>query len=213
MTLKLFGHDPSPFVRRVRILLAELGIPFERDTNNWITPTAEFAAASPIMRLPMLDRGEGARTRYVYDSRVIAEVAYEVARGTTPLAGEPKVQATLWNAALEDEDKNVLSTIDAALESAVNVFLLERDGIGSTQAPYLARQAARVDACLAWLEARYAGRATLSPGALAFVDMALVSMVGWLRFRARADVARYPALLAVEAAHAARPTFSSTIPG
>ena len=52
--LKLCGHDASPYVRRVRVVLAELRIPFERDTHGWQDPAAEFVDASPIQRVPML---------------------------------------------------------------------------------------------------------------------------------------------------------------
>ena len=69
--LKLFGHDASPYVRRVRVVLAELRIPFERDTHGWQDPAAEFVAASPIQRVPMLDLGPGAPVRHVFESRVI----------------------------------------------------------------------------------------------------------------------------------------------
>ena len=211
MGFKLFGHDPSPFVRRVRILMLELGVPFERDDNNWQKPNEEFVKASPISRLPMLDRGPDARTRFVYDSRVIAEVLYE--DGIVKPSGEsPALQKTLWNAELQDDDKNVLSTMDAAIESAVNVFLLENDGVTPAQSKYLHRQNVRVTSCLEWLEGRYANRTALTPGTLAFVDMSLVSALGWLRFRNRADVTAYPNLLAVETAFANRPSFSSTIP-
>jgi hypothetical protein len=70
--LKLFGHDASPFVRRVRVVLAELQIPFERDPHGWQDPAAEFVAASPIQRVPMLDLGPGSPVRHVFESRVIA---------------------------------------------------------------------------------------------------------------------------------------------
>ncbi len=212
MGFKLFGHDPSPFVRRVRILMLELGVPFERDANNWQKPCEEFVKASPISRLPMLDRGPEARTRYVYDSRVIAEVMYE--GGIVKPSGEsPPLQETLWNRDLQDEDKNFLSTMDAAIESAVNVFLLETDGVMPEQSKYLQRQNVRVATCLEWLDQRYENRTTLTPNKLAFVDMALVSALGWLRFRKRADLTPYANLLAVESAFANRPSFSSTIPG
>ena len=44
--LKLFGHDASPYVRRVRVVLAELRIPFERDTHGWQDPVAELLFGS-----------------------------------------------------------------------------------------------------------------------------------------------------------------------
>lgn len=215
MVLKLFGHDPSPFVRRVRVLFAELGIPFERDARGWVSDSApDFLTGSPIGRLPMLDRGERSRERYVYDSRVIAEVLYETQGGVTaPTDDAPRIQPTLWRGSLEDEDRNVVSVVDGALDSAVNLFLLEKDGVDASKAPYLARQRDRVQTCLAWLDARYQGRVTLSPSHLAFADISVVCALGWMRFRQRADVDVFPNLAAMEQVHVKRASFASTMPG
>lgn len=214
--LKLYGHDPSPFVRRVRILMTELGLRFERDTRAWKEPSPELLSESPIQRLPMLDRGEGHAVRYVYDSRSIAEVLYEAAAQRP--SGAPKddvlpLQPTLWNPALHDDDRNVLSVVDAAIDSAVNVYLIELDGVTSDSSPYLQRQNQRVARCLEWLDRRYADRDTLDPSQLAFVDVALVSGLGWLRFRKRAELESYAALCRVEARLEERPSFAATRPG
>jgi glutathione S-transferase len=209
MKLKLFGHDSSPYVRRTRILLHELDLEFERDTHGWIDPVPEFVAQAPIKRVPMLDRGPGAAVRYVYESRVIAAVLYE--RPERKPAKD--LQPTLFAKALEDHDQNVLSVLDGALDAAINVFLVERDGVGPQQSSYLERQTTRVAECLDWANAQYAGRPTLTPGTLAYVDLAAVSTIGWLRFRQRADVARWPHLVAVEAALADRASVATTRPG
>ncbi|MDB4946639.1 MAG: gst [Labilithrix sp.] len=215
MVLKLFGHDPSPYVRRVRVLFAELGIPFERDARGWMAdPAPELAAESPIGRLPMLDRGPRARERYVYDSRVIAEVLYEAQGGVTaPTDDAPHIQPTLWRGSLEDEDRNVVSTADAALDSAINLYLLEREGVKRDAVPYLQRQQQRVEACLAWLDRRYEGKITLSPTHMAFADITVVCAIDWLRFRQRADIDAHPHLTAMQKVHARRASFASTAPG
>ena len=207
MALKLYGHDPSPFVRRVLILLAELGLPHERDAHGWLDPRDEFTNNAPTKRLPMLDRGPDAKVRYVFESRVIASVLYEEP-GRIP---QPDVQATLYAPALEAADQNVLSAIDTAGETAIQLFLLEKDGI-KPDTMYMKRQVTRVDECLDFVNAEYEAKATLTPGTLAYVDMAVVTTVGWLRFRARADVSRWPNLVAVETATKDRPSFASTRP-
>ena len=217
MTLKLFGHDPSPYVRRTRVLFAELGVPFERDTHGWLDPVGEFLDNSPTGRLPMLDLGPEASERYVYDSRVIAEVTYGSLRRWQAPSSRPKqggldVQSTLWNPALEHGDRNVLTVIDEAVGSGINLFAIERDGVPRSAAPYLQRQADRVENCLAWLDKAYAGRTTLTPGTLAYADIALGCGLGWLRFRQRANVDAYPNLVNVEAALNPRESFATTKP-
>lgn len=208
--LKLFGHDASPFVRRVRVLLAELRIPFERDAHGWQDPAPEFVAASPIQRVPMLDLGPGAPVRHVFESRVIAQLLYGLPHPAP--GGDPPFQDSLLDPSLELLDQNVLSIADAAQDSLVNVFLLEGDGIRAEQSSYLRRQVTRARGCLDALERTYRGKRTLSPGRLAYVDVAVLSLLGWIRFRKRLDLAPWPGLLALEAAHAERPSLVSTRP-
>ena len=208
--LKLFGHDVSPYVRRVRVVLAELRIPFERDIHGWQDPAAEFVAASPIQRVPMLDLGPGAQVRFVFDSQVIAATLYALPHPAP--GGQPPFQEALFEPALALADRNVLSVVDAAQDSLVNVYLLEGDGVGTDQSGYLRRQANRARACLDSLERTYRGRQTLTPGRLAYVDVAVVSLLGWIRFRKRLDLTPWTELSALESAHAARPSIASTRP-
>jgi glutathione S-transferase len=109
-------------------------------------------------------------------------------------------------------DQNVISVADAAQDSLVNVFLLEPDGVRPEHASYLRRQVARARGCLDWLERTYRAKRTLTPGRLAYADVAVMTLLGWIRFRNRLDLAPWPELLAMEAAHAARPSMVSTRP-
>jgi glutathione S-transferase len=208
--LKLFGHDASPFVRRVRIVLAELRIPFERDTHGWQDPAQEFAEASPIQKVPMLDLGPGVTVRHVFDSRVIAALLFAFPHRRP--GGDPPFQDMLLDPALDLLDQNALSVVDAAQDSLVNVFLLENDGVRLEHSPYLERQAKRARGCLDWLETMYRGQTSLAPGRLAYVDVAVLSLLGWIRFRKRLDLEPWPGLRALDAAHAERPSIASTRP-
>ena len=55
-TITLFGHDTSPYVRRIRILLAELGLPFARDARGWNVPDAEVLHVLRTYPLDLTDR-------------------------------------------------------------------------------------------------------------------------------------------------------------
>lgn len=208
--LKLFGHDASPYVRRVRVVLAELRIPFERDTHGWQDPAAEFVDASPIQRVPMLDLGPASAVRHVFESRVITSLLYSLPHPAP--AGDPPFQDVLLDPSLALLDQNVISVADAAQDSLVNVFLLEPDGVRPEHASYLRRQVARARGCLDWLERTYRGKRTLTPGKLAYADVAVMTLLGWIRFRNRLELAAWPELLAMESAHAARPSMVSTRP-
>jgi glutathione S-transferase len=214
MALKLFGHDTSPYVRRIRILADELDIPFERDTHGWLDATDEFKAASPIQRLPMLDRGRAAKTRYVYDSKVIAEVLYRElahlrAAGTS---ARPGIQQTLWRSELEEHDVNVFTVLDGGLDAAINGFCLEQAGTLRTQNGYLQRQFDRAHACFRWLDQVYSAGPTLTKGELAHVDVAIGCALSWIEFRKVFDLGAWPALAAMHAQLAERASFVATYP-
>jgi glutathione S-transferase len=50
--MKLFGANPSPFVRKVKVFLAEKNLPFEQEQTSPFPPSAEFKKLSPLGRIP-----------------------------------------------------------------------------------------------------------------------------------------------------------------
>ena len=63
----LYGVNASPFVRKVRVALAEKGIPYEREDVIPINVTPEFRKISPLGKIPAFRDGE----RTLSDSSVI----------------------------------------------------------------------------------------------------------------------------------------------
>jgi hypothetical protein len=49
-------------------------------------------------------------------------------------------------------------------------------------------------------------------GRLAYADVTVLCLLGWIRFRKRLDLAPWPELLALESTHASRPSLVSTRP-
>ncbi len=83
--MKLWCSDTSPYARKVRILVRELGLT-DRVTEQPvattpIAPNADLAKVSPLVRVPTLETDEG---EVLYDSRVICEYL-ESLDGATPL--------------------------------------------------------------------------------------------------------------------------------
>ncbi len=208
--MKLYGHDTSPYVRRVRVLLAEKGLPFTRDSDSWNNPNAAVLRLNPMLRVPALVDGEQA----LLDSKVIAAYLYDrfPQPPPPPPAGLLPLQPTLWHPEQRWDDENTLLTIDSAVDSAVNLFLLELDGIPAEKSPYLARQYERVKTCLTWVENKLAGRTTFHAGVFTQLEIALLCALQWMQFRNRYPVADHPGLIHFVAAHAARPSLLSTHP-
>jgi len=66
--LKLFGANPSPFVRKVKVVLAEKNLQFEQEQTSPFPPTAEFRKISPLGRIPAFQDGD----KTLADSSIIS---------------------------------------------------------------------------------------------------------------------------------------------
>ncbi len=78
MSYKLFGANVSPFVRKVRALLAEKGLSYEHEPVNPFQPPANYRAISPLGKIPALLDGD----RPLADSTAIC--IYLERRNPTP---------------------------------------------------------------------------------------------------------------------------------
>ena len=68
--MKLFGSPGSPFSRKVRIVLAERGIPCEYIVQRPSAPDSPIPQWNPLGQVPTLILDDG---RGLYDSAVIVE--------------------------------------------------------------------------------------------------------------------------------------------
>ncbi len=106
--LQLIHSPASPFVRKVRVTLAETdqaaGVDLVRVHTTALSTADEAAAANPLGKIPALVRPDGPA---IYDSRVICR--YLVARAGADLYPEDR----LW------EVLTLEATADGILESAV----------------------------------------------------------------------------------------------
>lgn len=70
--MKLYHSPTSPYVRKVMVLLHETGqlddVALDTNATAPTNPLAGLAAKNPLMKIPALERAEGAT---LYDSRVI----------------------------------------------------------------------------------------------------------------------------------------------
>ncbi len=106
--LQLIHSPASPFVRKVRVTLAETDqatdVDLVRVHTTALSTADEAAAANPLGKIPALVRPDGPA---IYDSRVICR--YLAARGNADLYPEER----LW------EVLTLEATADGMLESAV----------------------------------------------------------------------------------------------
>lgn len=106
--MKLISAGPSPFVRKVRVLLHESGqwddVEVVEVATSPVNSSADAVAANPTGKIPALVRDDGPA---IYDSRVITR--YLDARGQAGLYPETRLWETL----------TLEATADAIMESGV----------------------------------------------------------------------------------------------
>jgi glutathione S-transferase len=195
--MELYGSRTSPFVRRVRAVLLELGL--EHALVDTATPEGQAAllAVTPVWKVPVLVEGG----EVTLDSRVIVERLL-ARHGPGPLrAGAPGLA-----------EENLVTVVDAALDAAINVRYLAADGADPERVAYLAKQRTRVASAMAWLEARVDGPWLGGEPRFGRAELALFTALDWMVFRDAHPVAAHPRLAAFRAAHAERPSLAATRP-
>lgn len=193
--MKLIHSPPSPFARKVRVVLAEKGVAYEESLISPPYESAELTAANPTRRIPtlVLDDGQG-----LYDSAVICD--WLEARYPEPAlipSGEGRWRA-LRLAALGD----------ALAENAIKILLENRRPEAQRSDGVYARCLGTCEAILDAVEAEGPG-APFTLGeimlgcALAYLDFRTPE-VDWRKGR--------PNLAARLERLQARPSFRSTAP-
>jgi glutathione S-transferase len=197
--MQLYGTVTSPYVRRVRIVAALLGVDITRIDTATPEGLAALAAVSPIGKVPtaILDG------QIVFDSRVI--IAALIARhGPGPLRITPPERRI--------DGENLVNAIDEALGAGIRCFYMQRDGVALDGIPYMKKERARIDTILGWLEARLVdGGLGLGDG-LGLEEIAVVSALGWMGFRGVVDLTPYPGLRGLLACWDEHPVVAATRP-
>src|SRR3569623_3467399 len=189
--MRLFGTTTSPFVRRGRVVAAEVGEPVDRVDTATDVGMAQLRDVSPIRKVPVAIIDE----RLIYDSRVIIDWLV-----TTRGWGELQPPRDRWR------EQNLLNAIDAALDSVIQLFYLRRDGVAVDGTAYAQRQLERTDAIFAWLGS------ALSPDTFGLAEISVCCGLDWMDFRNVYPTDRAKGRDAVRAALRERPSMVATRP-
>jgi glutathione S-transferase len=203
--MKLYCSHNSPYARKVRVVLAELGLDYEPILTDLNRLPADYPQRNPNLRIPCLVDGE----RTLFESNVILE--YLLQRAGPQRAGTPPLARTLTRPEHDLQDRLVLATLDTLLDSGLNVFVLRRDGIVPEQSGTLRRELRRMASELDWLDARVTPEGFV-PGVFSLMDLNLVVTLLWLEFRKPIPWRGRPNLEAVLRRYEGRPSIQSTEP-
>jgi glutathione S-transferase len=197
---RLISATPSPYARKVRIALLEKNVPFELVTEVPWNSDTETPKWNPLEKLPVLIAPDGTS---VFESRFVLEWI-EIKHPSPPLA--PKDADEL----LAMKRYEVIA--DGACDALVLVFI-ER-ARAQPSAEWTARQMRKADGALRDLSARIGTREFCVGNRLTYADLAVGSLLGWMRVRLP-DYGwedAYPDLVAYADRLELRPTFRSTVP-
>ncbi len=205
MTLTLYGASLSPFVRKVRVMLAEKGLEYTLDQVNVFNPPDWFLEISPLKRIPVLRDGEIT----LPDSSAIC--GYLERRTPEPAlypAAPFEYGRALW---LEEyADSELAATIGLGCFRPVVVAQL----MGKEPNPQAAEETCRekLPRYLSYLDNEIRGRDFFAGPALSIADIAVASQLVNLRHAGFGSAtAPYPALRAFFDRMAARQSFAACI--
>jgi glutathione S-transferase len=202
--LKLIASSTSPFVRKVRIALAEKKIEYQiHEVSPW-APGNPVHAFSPLGKVPVLVLDDGMQ---LFDSRVIVEYLDTVSP-VSRLIPEPSRQRIVvrrWEALAD-------GICDAALEIVVEARRPPRQ----QSEEWIARQRQKVDAGVAELARDLADKPWCNGDGYSLADIATGCALGYLDLR-HPDIAwrdANPNLARLAEKLAKRPSFQDTaVPG
>jgi glutathione S-transferase len=194
--MRLLGSPRSPYVRKVRVAAAELGLDVEHDpTDPWADP-ADLLAANPIGKVPTLVTDDD---QALFDSRVILAFLDQLSGGRLYPPGEAQWPVRRREAIAE-------GILDAAVASVIE----GRRPEAQRSADWLRRQKSVIARALAALaaEADELDRQPLAD------RIAVACALGYLDFRMPEMVWRqtHGGLADWHAGFGARPSMRATVP-
>ena len=163
--LKLYGSTTSPYVRRLRIWLANTDHEFINLKIFSEQDRQLLAAKNPTMKIPMLEDVTDDVTRGIFDSRIIY-------RYLTDKFDDPLLS---W------EQENQLTLIDSANDSLVQMFILSNSDIQPDEDKlFFKLQKERVNAVLVHLNDMVANQQFISWN---YPAICLYCLIDWIEFR------------------------------
>lgn len=201
--MKLIGSNTSPYVRKVRIVMAEKKIDYQYVLEDVWAADTTIRQSNPLGKVPVLLLEDGDA---VHDSRVIVEYLDTLTpvHRLIPPPGRPRAQVRTWEA-----------LADGILDAAVLVRLEQTQRAEAQRsAQWIARQMAKIEDGLRAMSAQLADRPWACEGRYSLADVAAGCALGYLDFRfAQLDWRTpYPNLRRLAEQLAERPSFKVTAP-
>jgi len=169
--MKLIGSLASPYVRKVRVVLAEKKLDYQFELENVWAPDTTISTLNPLGKVPSLLMDDGS---VMIDSRVMVEYLDTLTPVCKLLPANSRDRADIkcWEA-----------LADGILDAAVTVRLERLRPIELQSEDWIARQWRKVHLGLAALSEKLGESPYCAGNNYSLADVAVGCAVGWLAFR------------------------------
>jgi len=203
--MKLIGSTTSPYVRKVRVVMAEKKLDFTFVNDEVWTPESTVSHANPLGKVPCLvmEGGEA-----LFDSRVIVEYLDTLSPvgKLIPAMGRERAEIKTWEALAD-------GLLDASILARLEAHWAGRTETQRSQA-WIDRQMGKVHSALRALSQGLGEKPYCSGIHLSLADIAVGCALGYLDFRFPDLDWRneYPNLVRLHEKLMQRPSFQETLP-
>ena len=174
MPLKLIGSNSSPYVRKVRVVMAEKKLDYDYVLEDVWSANTTISASSPLGKVPclLMEGGEA-----IFDSRVIVEYLDTLSPvgKLIPTVGRERAEVKTWEALAD-------GVLDASILARLEATWGGRTTEQRSQA-WIDRQLGKVDAALQAMGKGLGDKAFCAGIHLTLADVAVGVALGYLDFR------------------------------
>ena len=200
--LKLLSATPSPFARKVRVVLLEKNIPFELKTINPWNINADIERFNPLGKIPVLIT---ANNETIYDSKIIIEWIEH----NYP---DPAVFPTDAKTKFKAQQIQVIA--DGICEAVILLFFENIRPDPQQSKPWSERQIKKISNGLQALEQQISNDEFCVDNTFGIADISVVSAVDYLslRFKTYEWRNKFTRISKFVARQSARQSFIETMP-
>ncbi len=171
--MKLIGSLTSPYVRKVRIVLAEKNIDHEFINDPPFSPDTQVAQTNPLGKVPALIMED----EYVlFDSRVIVEYLDDLSENNSsrliPVSGLPRLRVKRWEA-----------LADGIIDACVAIYLERKRPAAQQSEEWIERQQKKIDLGLQAAASDLADKPWCEGASMTLADIAVGCALGYLSVR------------------------------
>jgi glutathione S-transferase len=203
--MKLIGSSSSPYVRKVRVVMAEKKLDYDFVLEDVWSVDTQIIESNPLGKVPCLIM-EGAEA--LFDSRVIVEYLDTLSPvgKLIPTVGRERAEVKTWEALAD-------GVLDAAILARLEATWAGRTKAQRSQA-WIDRQLGKVDTALKAMSRGLGDKPFCAGIHFSLADVGVGCALGYLDFRfPQIDWrAAHPNLLKLQEKLAQRPSFADTIP-